>query len=366
MAELVIKPSKIISNINKISEILEKAEIEWSLITKILSGNEAVLRALIESDAIKRLHSVGDSRLSGIKEIKKINPDIRTIYIKPPAPNIADQIVEYCDVSLNSSLHTIRELNKAAKNVGKIHQVVIMLELGELREGILRENVEGFYKEAFELSNIEVIGIGTNLGCLYGIEPTYDKLVQLSLYKQVLESKFGKKLSLVSGGSSITLPLVTRKKIPPLVNHFRIGEAAFMGLTPLTGKKFANLSTDVFSYEANILEMEEKNYVPDGKLSDANVGHSSEFDQYELSDKTYKAILDFGILDVDVEEIFPKDKNVKFIGTTSDLTVYDIGANLNRSSRLKYRVGNKITFSLSYMGAARLMNSKFVDKKIIK
>lgn len=366
MAELVIKPSKIISNINKISDILEKANIQWSLITKILSGHETVLKALLESPAMDRIHSIGDSRLSGIKEIKNLKPDIRTIYIKPPAPNIADQIVEFCDVSLNSSLHTIKELNKEAKKVGKIHQVVIMLELGELREGILRENVEGFYKEAFELSNIEVIGIGTNLGCLYGIEPTYDKLVQLSLYKQVLESKFGKRISLVSGGSSITLPLVKRKKIPPLVNHFRIGEAAFMGLTPLTGKKFANLSTDVFSYEANILEMEEKAYIPDGKISDASVGHSSEFDQYESGDKTYKAILDFGILDVDVEEIFAKDKNVKFIGTTSDLTVYDLGANLNRSSRAKYRVGKKISFSLSYMGAARLMNSKFVDKKVLK
>ncbi len=365
MAELVIKPSKIISNINKISEILEKDNIQWSLITKMLSGNETVLKAILESDAIHRLHSIGDSRLTGIKVIKKINPNIKTIYIKPPAPNLANQIVEYCDVSLNSSLHTIKELNKAAKTAGIVHQIIIMLELGELREGILRENVESFYKEAFELSNIEVIGIGTNLGCLYGVEPTYDKLVQLSLYKQVLESKFGKKLTMVSGGSSITLPLVTRKKIPPLVNHFRIGEAAFMGLTPLTGKKFSNLSTDVFSYETNILELEEKAYIPDGIIGDANIGHSSEYDQYSATDKSYKAILDFGIMDVDVNEIFPKDKNVKFIGTTSDLTVYDIGPNLNKSSRFKYRVGNKIMFSLSYMGAARLMNSKFVDKKVL-
>ncbi len=366
MAELVIKPSKIISNIKKISAVLEKENIKWSLIAKILSANEAVLKEIIESDAINGLHSIGDSRLSGIKVIKKINPSIRTIYIKPPAPNLAKQIVEFCDVSLNTSLFTIKELNAAAKAAGKVHQIIIMLELGELREGILRENVENFYKEAFDLSNIEIIGIGTNLGCLYGVEPTYDKLVQLSLYKQLLETKFGKKIPLVSGGSSITLPLVGKKKIPPLVNHFRIGEAAFMGTTPLTGKKFANLSTDVFSYEANILEMEEKSYVPDGIISDANIGHSSEYSGYNQNDKTYKAILDFGIMDVDVAEIYPKDSNIKFIGTTSDLTVYDIGANLNRSSRLKYKVGNKINFSLSYMGVARLMNTKFVDKKIAK
>lgn len=103
--------------------------------------------------------------------------------------------MNYSDISLNSSLTTINEINKASKAIGKIHQIIVMIEMGELREGVLRNNVLSFYEKILNLSNVEVIGLGTNLGCMYGIEPTYDKLIQLSLYKLLLEEKFRKKTS---------------------------------------------------------------------------------------------------------------------------------------------------------------------------
>lgn len=365
MAEVVIKKKKIFSNIEKINEFLKKHKIDWTLITKVLSGNEGVLEELMQMEIIDRIHSVGESRLSSIKKIKKLRPDIKTMYIKPPAIPLASSIVEYADISLNTSYDVIDALNQEAKKQKKRHSIVIMIEMGELREGILRENILNFYDSVFKLDNIDIIGIGTNLGCMYGVEPTYDKLIQLSLFKELIENRFDHKLPVVSGGSSITLPLVSRNKIPPTVNHFRIGEAAFLGLTPLTGKKFDSLSTDTFTYQANVLELEEKAYVPDGVISEGNVGHATEMDQYSETDKSYKAILDFGILDVDTEEIVPKDNTVSFLGTTSDLTVYDLGQNKKSNGQPRYKVGNKIQFKPTYMGVARLMNSKFIDKRII-
>lgn len=364
MAELVVKTDKIIENIKKLNDFLSKRNIEWSLITKVLSGDKEVLTKIMKHPEIKRIHSIGDSRLSNLKTVKSIDPDIVTMYIKPPPVQYAKNVVTYADISLNSSFAAIKALNEEAERQGKTHRIIIMIELGELREGVSRDKLVDFYGRIFnELEHIEISGIGTNLGCMYGVEPTYDKMIQLSLYKQLLEEMFDHDLGLISGGSSITLPLASKKKIPSTVNHFRVGEAAFLGTSPLTNKKFQNLSTDAFEYKANILELEEKAYEPEGIVSEGMVGHTSEDDR-ELEDKSYKAILDFGILDVDVEEIKAKDKSVHFIGTTSDLTVYDLGENKRTNQKVKYKVGDKISFNPSYMGTARLMTSKFVEKTV--
>ncbi|MFO7844053.1 MAG: alanine racemase [Bacteroidales bacterium] len=364
MAELVVKTDNIIRNIQKIDDFFKKQNIQWSLVSKVLSGDKQFIRKILTDDVISKLHSVGESRLSSLKTIKEINPDLVTIYIKPPPANIIKSLVKYADISVNTSLSTIEALNREARKINKIHKVIIFLELGELREGVVRENIVGFYKKVFRLSNIEIIGIGSNLGCMYGIEPTYDKLLQLSLFKQLLEEMFNKKIPLISGGSSITLPLIRKKLVPSAVNHFRIGEAAFFGTSPLYNKKFQNLSTDTFSFNANVIELEEKWNIPDGVISEANIGHTSETEQGKPSHKSYRAILDFGILDVDVNDITPKDKNINFLGTTSDMTVYDIGQNINSRLKTKYQVGNKIVFKPNYMAVARLMNSKFIDLKI--
>jgi predicted amino acid racemase len=361
MADLIIETKRIIKNIEKLDTYLKKNGVSWSLITKVLSGNKEVLKAIINANYDKsNIQSIGDSRLSSLKIIKSINPEIKTMYIKPPAIKYADSVVKYADVSLNSSERTILALNDAAKKHGVIHEVIVMIELGELREGILRKDLLEFYDSIFRLSNINVVGIGTNLGCMYGIEPTYDKLVQLALYKQLIEAKFDKKINLVSGGSSITLPLIGKKKIPKELNHFRIGEAAFLGKTPLTGKKYRNLSITAFEFDANLLEVYEKEVIPDGVIGEGNIGETKEIDEDKYSKSSHRGILDFGVLDVDVQTLHPKDKEVKFAGTTSDMTVYDLGDN-TKNGNTKYRVGNKIRFIPDYMAVARLMVSKFTD-----
>ncbi len=365
MALLRINTQQIISNILKISHFLKSNEKEWSLITKVFSGDINLLKKILTPEVIKDIHSVGDSRLSSLKNLKKVNPDMITIYIKPPALVYVDEIVEYADISLNSSYKTICALNNAAGKQKKIHKIIIMIELGELREGVNREELIEFYKNVFNLKNIEVIGLGSNLGCMYGVEPTYDKLLQLCLYKELIQAKFNKNLPIISGGSSITLPLVTTQTVPKDMNHFRIGEAAFFGTSPLDNKQFMELFTDAFVLEANIIELEQKDMLPDGIISEASVGHTADFNRNDLNTSSFKAILDFGLLDVDKDDIEPFDKDVKFVGITSDMIVIDLGENKNKEGKKKYSVGSKILFKPSYMGVARLLNSGFIDHEYV-
>ncbi|MDD3741141.1 MAG: alanine racemase [Bacteroidales bacterium] len=365
MALLRIDTNKIVSNINQLSSFLSQNNKKWSLITKVFSGDISLLKRVLTPEVIKNIHSVGDSRLSSLKNLKKINPEMITIYIKPPALVYIDEVVEFADISLNSSYKTICALNEAAAKQNKIHKIIIMIELGELREGVKRDELVKFYENVFNLKNIEVIGLGSNLGCMYGVEPTYDKLLQLCLYKELIQAKFNRNLPIISGGSSITLPLISSNSVPKDMNHFRIGEAAFFGTSPLDNDQFMNLHTDAFVFEANIIELYEKELLPDGVISEANIGHTAKIEETDFNATTTKAILDFGLLDVDKNDIEPFDKELSFIGITSDMMVVDLGNNIDKNGKKRYSVGGKITFKPSYMGVARLLNSNFIDHEYV-
>ncbi len=360
MAKLRMYPDRIISNISKMNEFCQKHNKEWTFVTKVLGGYKPLLEKILKSDVILGTHSIGDSRVSSLKSIKQIDPKLVTMYLKPPSTTYIKNIVKYADISLNTEFSTINKLDEEAKNQNKTHKIIIMIEMGELREGVVRGKFLDFYSNVFDLSNIDVIGIGTNLGCMYGIEPTFDKLIQLSLYEQLVEIKFKRDLNLVSGGSSITLPLLGKGKVPKAVNHLRIGEAIFLGTSPLTNKKFSNLSTNAFEFDANIVEFEKKEQLPDGIIGDGNVGHADLKTKSTDIVQEYKAVLDFGVVDVDINNIKPKDQSAQFVGTTSDLTVYSLG-----KKPKEYKTGKMLRFSPEYMAVARLMNSKFIEKEIV-
>lgn len=362
MAELIIHTKKIQHNILYLSKYLSEKNIQWSLITKVFSGDKNFLKNVLTKEVVEHINSIGDSRLTSLKNLKEVNPDMKTIYIKPPAEVYADEVVKYADISLNSSFETIRSLNESAKKADKIHQIIIMIELGELREGVNRSDLMSFYEEIFELSHIEVIGLGSNLGCMYGIIPTYDKLLQLVLYKELISAKFKKDLKFISGGSSITLPLLKQGTVPKEVNHYRIGEAAFFGISPFDNQKFEALAVDAFEFRANIIELKEKEQVPDGIMGDGNVGHTANYNQKNAGELSIKAILDFGMLDVDQNDIEPFYEDLSFVGITSDMLVVDLGENKDKNGNQKYKVGDQIPFKPNYMAVARLLNSKFIDK----
>ncbi len=355
MANLVIHLDKIVANIERIDKLMRDNGKTWSLVVKVLGNNTKALQALLTHPVVRKTHSVAVSQWRVLKLVKEIDPSLVTLYIKPPSIRNASNVVKFADISFNSSFLTLQALDKAAARHGLVHKVILMIEMGELREGIHREGLVDFYQKVFKLRNIQVIGLGTNLGCMTGIQPTYDKLLQLVLYQQLLEATFKRKLELVSGASSITLPLLAEDKIPKGVNHFRIGEAAFLGTSPLNNKRFLNLKTDTFTLEANIVELYRKDNMPDGILTDANVGETGDF----FHDSSVHAIVDFGALDVEVKNLIPHDKSVRLFGNSSDLTVFDLGDNPSH-----YETGDVLKFNLKYMAAAQLITAQFVDKVI--
>ncbi len=355
MAFIILDRKKLKSNFNFLNKIFKKHSIEWSIVTKLLCGYKEYLSEVL-SLGIKQ---VCDSRISNLRIIKAINPNLETVYIKPPAKRSVANVVKYADISMNTEIDTIKMISSEAVKQKKFHKIIIMIELGELREGVMRDNLVRFYEQVFSLPNIEIIGIGANLSCLYGVLPNQDKLIQLSLYKQLIEVKFDKKITYVSGGSSVTIPLVLKKVIPKGINHFRVGETLFLGTDVYNNTVLKGMNYDVFTFFTEIIELIEKPVVPNGEFGTNVEGHSFDFDEGMIGKKSYRAIIDVGLLDVDVSHLTPVDSNIKFAGASSDMIVVDIGEN-----EKSYKVGDLLEFKMDYMGILRILNSKYVEKKI--
>ena len=355
MAFITLDNKKLKSNFDYLNTLFKKNGIEWSIVSKILSGNKLFLSELLKFD----IKQISDSRTSNLKEIKSINPKIETIYIKPPAKLSISSVVKYADISMNTEIETIKLLSKEAKKQNKTHKIIIMIELGELREGVLGEDFIDFYKSIFKLENIKVVGIGTNLSCLYGVLPNHDKLIQLSLYEQLIEAKFNKQIPYVSGGSSVTIPLIFQNLLPKGINHFRVGETLFLGTDVYNNINFKKMHSDVFRLYSEIIELIEKPIVPMGEMGTNVEGGNYEFDQTDIGEKSYRAIIDLGLLDVEPDHLELVDKNIKLAGASSDMIVIDLDQN-----KKKYKVGDLVEFKLDYMGILRIMNSKYIEKRV--
>ncbi len=356
MAYIELNKEKLGHNFHFLDNLFEKNNIQWGMVSKILCGNKEYLKLLLELE-IKEIH---DSRISNLQVIKSINPNVQTVYIKPPPKKSIKRLVKYADVSLNTEFETIKLISAEAGRQNKNHKIIIMIEMGDLREGILGEDLVGFYSSVFKLPNIEVIGLGTNLNCLNGIMPTHDKMVQLSLYEQLIEATFNKKIPWVSGGSSVTIPMLYKKLIPKGVNHFRVGETLFFGNNLITSKPIKGMKTDVFKLFAEVIELTEKPKVPMGEIGTNVAGESPEINENDYGKTSFRAILDIGLLDIDIKNITPIKKRYQFSGASSDMIVLDIGQN---SGKLK--VGDMVEFKPDYMGVLRILNSDYIDKRIV-
>jgi predicted amino acid racemase len=357
MAYVTLNKSNLISNFNYLKWLFEENNRQWAIVSKLLCGNEEYLKILCDLD----INEICDSRISNLKLIKEINPEINTVYIKPPAKNNISEVVRYADVSFNTEFTTIKWISEEAVKQGKTHKVIIMIELGDLREGVLGDDLTDFYRKVFELPNIKITGIGSNLNCLYGVLPSTDKLLQLSLYKKLIEAQFNQKIPWVTGGTSVVIPLLFKKQIPKDMNHFRVGETLYFGNNLITNEVIEGMNDDIFKLHAQIIEINEKPKIPNGVFEVNPSGELYEIDENDYGKSSYRALIDIGVLDISTTDfLIPLREDIKIVGASSDMIVIDLGEN-----RSNYKVGDILEFKLKYMGALRVFNSEYIDKKVI-
>lgn len=353
--KIQIKINNIVENVKNTKLLCEQNNISLSLVTKVLSDNKQVVEALINHGVDK----ICESRVENFINYKDL--DVEKWLIRIPMECEISDLVKYTDVSLNSELQTIIKINEEAKKQGKIHKIILMYELGDLREGCLEPELINTVDQTLKLSNIELYGVGTNLSCYGGVLPSEENMSELVRIVKELEQKFNLKFTIVSGGNSTSYKMLKEGNLPSTINNLRLGEAVFFGNIPCYEEKIENLHQDNFVLKAQIVELKEKPSVPWGKRCEYNsCGEPLDLANFEDRGIRKRAIIALGKQDVRPECLKPVDENIYILDGSSDHIILDV-----TDSKVNYKVGDIVDFNLNYSGVLSAMTSKYIKREII-
>ena len=347
---LTIDLDKIEHNARTIVALCKSHNIEVAGVTKVTCGHPEVARAMLRGG----VDFIADSRLENIQRLRDAGIQTSFMLLRVPALSAVDKVVELSDVSLNSELTVLEGLSKAAEQHNKVHDVIIMVDLGDLREGVWPDELTSFIGEAIKLSGINIKGLGANLACFSGIKPTAENMNQLVELASEAEKTFNLQLPWLSGINSSGLDLIASGLMPKQVNHARIGEAILLGRETLHRKPWPDTYQDAFVLRAEVLEQKHKPSAPVGKRCEDAFGKQPVFEDRGIIDRI---LVNVGREDIDVESISPIDSRLKIIGASSGYLVID-----GSDAKGVYSVGDEITFSLNYSALLTAMTSEYVKK----
>ena len=347
MPRIEINLDKLIHNARKLTALYGSKGIHITAVTKGVCGCLRIANALLKSG----IRSIGDSHIANIQKMREGGINAQFILLRSPMPSEVEQVVKFSDVSLNSEISVIKLLADHATNRGITHRVILMVELGDLREGILPSDLELVVKETIDMHSIKLAGIGTNLACFGGVRPTEAKMRELSAIAGNLQGKYGINFEFVSGGNSANYQWFVSTPDVGLVNHLRIGESILLGCDTLTREQIPGLYIDAFTLVAEVIELKTKPSKPYGEIAQDAFGHIPVFKD---NGNICRAIIAIGKQDVDISAIKPRIK-VDVLGASSDHLILD-------TKRQSLEVGAEMQFDVGYSALLRAMMSPYVEK----
>lgn len=352
-----ISASKIKSNAAGIYELCKNNGIEPMGVVKGFSAIPQVAELLVEAG----FKTLGDSRLKEIIRLRSASVNAELMLIRIPMASEIPELVSYTDSSLNSELETIRLIDREAAKQGKIHGVILMADLGDLREGFFdRAEILRAAKDVELMENVRLLGIGTNLGCYGSIKPSEKNLGELCEIAEAIEESIGRRLDIISGGASTSLSLLVNGGMPEKVNHLRIGEAIITAkdLPYLWDIEMPGIYRDPMVLKAQVVEVKRKPSLPVGEIFVDAFGNRP---VYTDKGMRKRALLAVGSKDVgDFTKLKPRHEGIEIIGSSSDHLIIDI-----EDCKGDIKVGDILEFDTFYAAMLFLCSSDCVRKVIV-
>ncbi len=273
-----------------------------------------------------------------------------------PSITEAADVVAWADLSLNSESSTLEALSRAAVAAHKEHEVILMVEMGDRREGAPVEAIPGLAERTMQLPGLKLVGLGVNFMCASGVLPTRAKLEQLARLADDVERRHGMKLRYVSGGNSSSLPLLLDGGIDPRINHLRVGASILLGENPWTGGRLDGLRRDAFLLEAELVELKTKPSLPEGEVGPDAFGNIPSIK--DRGDRL-RGIVNLGRLDIDPGGLRPHRRGIETVTASSDHMILDL------TKAAAHKVGDSIDFELRYSSLVQAMLSPYVRKHVV-
>ena len=318
-------------------------------VTKACCGAPPVAEAMLQGGVAM----LADSRLENLARLRESGlAKVPLMLLRLPMPSRVREAVELAEVVLVSELETMRSLGRSAR--ARRVKAVIMVDLGDLREGLWPDRVPDVLERAAAIAGLELFGLGTNLTCYGGIKPTSANLGGLVALAESLRRKMGLPLPLVSGGNTSSLPLLWEGGLPAGVTHLRVGEGILLGVETLARTPLPGMRQDAFRLVAEVIEVQRKPSLPIGEVCQDAFGQTPQFIERGWESR---AILALGRQDCVPEGLRPLQQDLLVLGASSDHLILADGAGL--------AVGDEVSFLPSYGALLAAMTSPYVAKEYV-
>lgn len=355
---LEIRTRAILGNAKAVVDLCANHGISVAGVIKGVNGLAPVADLFEQSGCVQ----IASSRVEQLIAHKRRHPNTETLLLRVPMACEINQLTRGIDVSLNSERQTLEWIEQQFMKVKKQHQVILMMDLGDLREGFFDEEalIETALWVERHLKWVTLAGIGTNLGCYGSIKPTVENLSRLVSIARRIEAEIGRPLKWISGGATSTLPLVLEGTVPAGINHLRIGEGILLNMDlPLVwGVTLPGLSQETMLLKAQIIEIKQKPSMPVGEIFVDAFGHTPIYEDRGIG---LRALVALGKQDFAMEDkLYPQDQGVRIIGSSSDHLILDITGSAER-----YQVGDAMVFKLFYGPALHLCTQTTIKKRMV-
>lgn len=348
---LTIDTAKLAHNTKEVIKLCERKNITAMAVTKLFQGNPKITQLMVDAG----IRCIGDARIQNLIRLKDIKAE--KVLIRLPMLNEIDLLVEYADISLNSEIETVRAISEYCTEHNKTHKVVLMVDMGDRREGVNEEDLLETAKAMSEFEGVELVGIGVNYGCFGGVIPSKESMTDFMNYAKEIQESLNLKFTHITGGSSLHLHMIWEDILPEGVTHLRIGQSINLGVEDKYGKVIDGLYGDVYRLHAQVIEKKTKPSVPKGEIGIDAFGKVPVFEDKGNIDRL---ILGVGRQDVILDGLTANDSNIKIIGASSDHMILDI-----TDSKKEYHIGDIISFDMNYSSLLSVFNSEYVYKKYI-
>ncbi len=350
IATVTVDTAKIRENTRRIVEALRGVEVVG--VTKVTCGSPEIGRAMLDGGAV----ALGESRLENAARLRDAGITAPIWMLRATVPALAYEVVALAEVSLESELAALEALDYAADAAGRDHGVIAMVDVGDLREGVMPADLGRFIEEAAKLEHLDIRGIGTSLTCYGAIEPSARNLGELVGLAADAARMLGRDMP-VSGGSSTSIAAVLGGVAPAGVTGLRVGEAIVLGVDPATREPIPGLDLhrDAVTLEAPVIECLVKPSRPVGTCAQDAFGNVPDFADRGLR---RRAILALGRQDAPPQGLRPLDPGVEVLGASSDHLIVDVDGMEHPPA-----VGETLSFVPDYAATLALFTSPYVVKR---
>ncbi len=267
-------------------------------------------------------------------------------------PRQADAVVANFSRNTVTTIEMLQALQQAAHARGKRHEVLVMIDFGDSREGIHPHEAAAFIECASAFPNLSLCGFGSMFACFGAETPTQSAMERMTALRDLFKEK-GIANPVVSAGGSVFCAWVESNGPGP-ITELRFGDPFLLGVdlyrqAELPGGSYRQ---DVCRFCAEVLEVREKKIAEECTSAEYQfVGQDSSF-LIRKEGLRRRALLDIGFFHIEGKELQCELPGTFIAGCSSGYLALDV-----TDCPEPVAVGQQVFFSGGYWSMSKFFRS---------